>query len=110
VARPFEPEVATTYELGAKAEWFQRRRRANAAAFYADYKDEQVAFLTTGGAFGTSTTNAKIHGFELELLARPIAGLNLLANVATLKGSTNSSTTLFAPDPKYQYTLAADYT
>jgi iron complex outermembrane receptor protein len=110
IAPPFDPEYATTYEVGAKTEWFQRRLRANATAFYTDYKDEQVAFLNTGGAFGTATINAKIHGFELEMLARPIAGLTLLANVATLKGSTNSETTLFAPDPKYQYTLAADYT
>ena len=110
VAPPFDPEFATTYELGAKTEWFARKLRFNATAFYTDYKDEQVAFLSTGGVFGTSTINAKIHGFEFELLARPIAGLNLMANLATLKGSTNSSATLFAPDPKYQYTLAADYT
>ncbi|HEU0038096.1 MAG TPA: TonB-dependent receptor, partial [Verrucomicrobiae bacterium] len=110
VAPPFDPEFATTYELGAKTEWFARKLRFNATAFYTDYKDEQVAFLSTGGVFGTSTINAKIHGFEFELLARPIAGLNLMANLATLKVSTNSSATLFAPDPKYQYTLAADYT
>ncbi|TMG80454.1 MAG: TonB-dependent receptor [Betaproteobacteria bacterium] len=79
VAPPFDPEFATTYELGAKTEWFQRRLRANA-------------------------------GFEFELLARPIAGLTLMANLATLTGSTNSLATQFAPNPKYQYTLAADYT
>ena len=38
-----------------------------------------------------------------------------MANLATLKGSTNAdvtspTATLFAPNPKYQYTLAADYT
>ena len=32
VAPPFDPEFATTYELGAKTEWFQRRLRANATA------------------------------------------------------------------------------
>jgi iron complex outermembrane recepter protein len=109
-APPFDPEFATTYELGAKTEWLQRKLRFNATAFYTDYKDEQVAFLNTGGVFGTSTINAKIHGFEFELLARPIAGLTLMANLATLTGSTNSLATQFAPNPKYQYTLAADYT
>ena len=110
VAPPFEPEFATTYELGTKTEWFGRKLRLNATAFHTDYKDEQVAFLNTGGAFGTSTINAKINGVEIELLAKPIAGLNLMANLGTLRGSTNSSTTMFAPDPKYQYTLGADYT
>ena len=110
VAPAFDPEFATTYEVGTKTEWLGHRLRFNATVFYTDYKDEQVAFLNTGGAFGTSTINAKIHGVEFEAIARPIAGLTLIANLGTLNGSTNSSTTMFAPNPKYQYTLAADYT
>jgi len=109
VAPPFEPEYATTYEVGAKTDWLRGKLRANATFFYTDYKDQQVAFLNTGGVFGTSTIDSKIHGIEIETMARPIQGLTLIANVATLHGSTNSTTTLFAPDPRYQYTLAADY-
>jgi iron complex outermembrane receptor protein len=109
VAPAFDPEFVTTYELGVKSEWFARRLQANLTAFYSDYKDQQVAFLNTGGAFGTSTVDSKIHGFELETIARPLPGLTLIANGSTLIGSTSSLATQFAPGAHWQYTLAADY-
>ncbi len=106
---PFEPEYATTYELGAKTTWLNRALRLNLTVFNTDYTDQQVAFLSTGGSFGTSTINSKISGVELELVARPTAGLTLFANLGTLHGTTNSTSVLFAPNPNYQTTFGFNY-
>jgi iron complex outermembrane receptor protein len=38
---PYQPEEITAYEVGLKSEWFDRRLRANVAAFFTDYQDKQ---------------------------------------------------------------------
>lgn len=106
---PFDPEYATTYEIGAKTEWMNRKLRLNVTAFQTEYKDQQVAYLNTGGVFGTSTINSSISGVELEATMKPIQGLTLFANLGTLDGSTNSNATLFAPNAKYQYTVGFNF-
>ena len=110
VAPPFDPEFATTYEVGAKTEWLGHTLRVNATYFYTDYKDQQVSFLNQGGFFGTSTINARMRGVEIESLLKPMQGLTLFANVATLNGHTNSDTILSAPNAKYQFTVGFDFT
>ncbi len=113
-APAFAPEFVTTYEVGAKTEWFGRRLRFNPTYFQSIYKDQQLAFLNTGGVFGTSTADSKISGWEFETLLTPAKGLKLFANLGTLKGEITSTTAaqpfMFAPDPKYTYTLGFDYT
>ncbi|MCX7176524.1 MAG: TonB-dependent receptor [Proteobacteria bacterium] len=108
-APPFNPEYVTTYEIGAKTEWLNRTLRVNATYFDSKYKDEQVAFLNTGGAFGTSTVDATIKGWEFETLWKATKSLTLFANLGTLDGSTNSTATMFAPNPKQQYTVGFDF-
>ncbi len=82
---PFDPEFVTTYEVGAKTTWFDRRLVANLTVFYSDYKDMQVTIVRAvpgpDGVFGTPDDNvagevenaakARLSGFELELFARP---------------------------------------
>ena len=51
----FFPEKARTYEVGIKADSFDRRLRTNATLFYTDYNDFQVAQFTGGNG---TTTNA----------------------------------------------------
>lgn len=106
---PFDPEYATTYELGTKTEWMNRKLRLNATLFKTHYKDQQVAFLNTGGVFGTSTINSDMSGVELEAVFKPTKGLQFFANLGTIDGSTNSLVTLFAPNPKYQAMLGFSY-
>lgn len=112
-AAPFNPEFATTYEIGAKTEWLNRTLRFNPTYFQTNYKDQQLAFLNTGGAFGTSTADSKISGWEFEILMTPAKGLKLFANLGTLKGEitkTNAAPPfMFAPDPKYTYSFGFDY-
>jgi len=106
---PFNPEYVTTYEIGAKTEWLNRTVRVNVTYFDNRYKDEQVAYLNTGGSFGTSTIDAKMNGWEVETLWKPIKSLTLFANLGTLDGSTNSLATRLAPNPKQQYTVGFDF-
>ena len=57
---PFDAEKITSYELGAKTEFFDRLR-LNAAVFYNIYTDQQATIpipITGGGSFGTQVVNA----------------------------------------------------
>lgn len=80
---PFGPEIVWSYELGAKTEWFDRRLRVNATAFWQDNKDFQggSAFVNPAtGALQFVTRNLgalENRGLELEILARPIDPLTI---------------------------------
>jgi iron complex outermembrane receptor protein len=94
IGNGYNPETVLAYEVGIKSEWFDRRLRVNLAGFYNDYKDRQIAVLTTSptGGASNSTQNAgraQYKGVELEITAVPVRGL-------TLEG------TLGYTDPKYK--------
>ena len=80
--RAFNPEDLKTGEVGIKSEWLEHRLRWNSALFYSKYTNLQQGFNTTD-PFGQpwfSTVNvgaSRIYGFEAELLAEPIQGLQL---------------------------------
>ena len=81
VAPDFNEEKATTWEIGAKSTWLDHHLQLNAAAFRTDYKDIQLNIQ-----IGTSPTianagNARIQGFELELVAAPLHGLTINGSV-----------------------------
>jgi len=38
----YNPEEVTTYEIGGKSEWFDRRLRINGAIYQNDYRDQQI--------------------------------------------------------------------
>lgn len=82
----YQPEYATAFEAGVKSMWFENRLRANAAAFHTKFTDYQVfQFLPAGNTTIVSLTNAGeaiTKGFEVELAAVPIRGLNLSASAA----------------------------
>ncbi|MGH8239755.1 MAG: TonB-dependent receptor, partial [Steroidobacteraceae bacterium] len=65
---PFDPETATNYEIGFKADMLDNRRRLNADVFYMDYKDLQVT-QTNAACLCNITDNAasaEIKGVEAE--------------------------------------------
>lgn len=83
----FDPEFVTTYEVGFKSDWLDRRLRLNAAMFYNDYTDLQLGTLSADPATGNlilrlqNAGTAKITGFEVELQAQPVPRLNITASV-----------------------------
>ncbi|MDB5717917.1 MAG: hypothetical protein JWM38_1344 [Sphingomonas bacterium] len=82
--QPFGPETLTAYELGFKAEMWDRKARLNVAAFFSKYKGIQLALLSCpqfGGpgpcALPQNAGNADIKGIEAELSLRPVQGLSI---------------------------------
>jgi len=97
----FQPETLTSYEVGMKSDWLDRRLRVNVAIFDAKYKDMQVAYkpdaLNPANTLIVNAGRATIKGVELEVLANVLENLNLnlsytyldakLDSVAVLPGS-----------------------
>jgi iron complex outermembrane recepter protein len=87
--RPFEPETLTSYELGWKSEWLDRRLRLNAAVFYADYEDMQLDIVVPDqpNPALTQTENAgqaNIAGLEIDLQAVLAPGVRASVSFAYL--------------------------
>lgn len=65
---PFDPETVDAYEIGMKSEFFDRRVRLNAAVFYYDYRNLQVAIAPGGGGqIFTNAAAARNYGLDLSL-------------------------------------------
>lgn len=79
----YDPEKLTAYELGFKSRLFDNRMTFNVATFYSQYKSLQLqtnsVSPTTGGLILTvdNAGSVDLYGFEVELAARPLAGLDL---------------------------------
>ena len=85
-----EPEKLTSYEIGAKTEFWNRRAIFNTAVFHYDYKNQQFldAFNLPGGlGTGFRTVNApksKVNGAEFEFQVRATNDLQIMANLGLL--------------------------
>jgi iron complex outermembrane receptor protein len=89
----FDPEHATSEEVGVKSEWFDRHLRVNLAGFHTDYKGIQL-----NSQIGISPTlvnagDARIWGAEVETEAVFGGGLSL----NTAFGYTDAAYTFLAP-------------
>lgn len=87
---PYGPEKVDTVEAGLKADFLDRKVRANLSVFYTNYRDMQVAqiyFDPATNVQGNRILNAaqsEIKGFELEMQAVPVEGLTLRGSLAFL--------------------------
>jgi iron complex outermembrane receptor protein len=82
----FKPEKNTSFEVGEKSEWLDRRLRANAAVFFSRYKQvvitsQEVDALGHPFTGPQNVGSADIKGLELELQTNPIAALELSAQI-----------------------------
>lgn len=68
-APSFQPEEATTWELGWKSEWMDRRLRLNTAAFVSEYDGIQLNFQEGVSPTIRNAGNAEIKGIEIEMRA-----------------------------------------
>lgn len=79
----FRPEIALTYEVGLRSQWFGNRLRFNATLFHTDYRDLQLRQQTIVGSQVTTlidnAARARIRGLEVELTAIPLEGVKLSA-------------------------------
>ena len=89
----YDPETIIAYEIGAKSQ-FGGRYQVNAAAFYYDYKDLQLFLLEAFGARIDNASNADIQGAEIELLAEPVDGLLLNAQLTWLDAELDGYVTI----------------
>lgn len=90
----FGPETVTAYEAGLKTDLFDRRLRVNIAAFINDYKAIQLPLITCASLGSNAPCGArqnagdgKIKGFEIEVMANPVEGLDIDASLSHLTGN-----------------------
>ncbi len=90
----FDPETVTAYEVGVKTDLLDRRLRLNVAAFINDYQDVQLPLISCESLGSLAPCGArqnagsgKIKGFEAELNATPVDGLNIDASLSHLYGN-----------------------
>jgi iron complex outermembrane receptor protein len=77
----YQPEVADTLEVGTKNSLLERRLTLNAAAFYMNYKNQQVFILNVGNQGIVNVAKTDIYGFEVEAQARPVRNVQLGASL-----------------------------
>ena len=85
----FNPESVSTFEIGAKTEFFDRHARFNVAAYTSAYNDMQIDFnapVLNSTRTTTETRNAegrgRIKGIEADLTVTPFQGLTLSGSYA----------------------------
>ncbi len=95
----FKPETLTTYEIGFKADFLDRKVRLNGAAFYNKYKDITLAktvcpesSLPTPCLRPDNIGSANVKGIELELTIRPVDGFTLDGSFSYLDFKYSSAT------------------
>lgn len=80
----FEPETATTYEIGMKSSWLDETLRLNIAGFYTDYKDMQIIVRQGFAPLTFNAGEAEIKGFEIESTWIPSAAWIIQASVGLI--------------------------
>jgi iron complex outermembrane receptor protein len=96
-----QPEKITAYEVGLKSDWLQNRLRFNIAAFYYDYKDQQVNAFIGSTRTLLNAASSKIKGIDFELTGKPSDVLTLSWTGSFLHARYDSFPTapLFVPVP-----------
>jgi iron complex outermembrane receptor protein len=116
----YDPEEAQTYEVGMKADFFDRLLRVNAAVFQSDYKNQQLlVFTAISGLFETRNAgDSRIRGFELEIDANISENFALRGTLGHLDAEYRTLSpqvagiTLDTPlplTPEWTYTISGEY-
>jgi iron complex outermembrane receptor protein len=81
-ANGFDPDRLWNFDLGVKSRWFDDRLQINAAIFYILWRDVQTEQLLANGlTYVTNAGTGRNVGIELEMVARPVDGLEISANL-----------------------------
>ncbi|WP_291327537.1 TonB-dependent receptor [Desulfovibrio sp. UCD-KL4C] len=100
----YDPEYSINYEVGMKSTWFENTLTANAALFYIDITDKQVAQLEPTSVNPenrriVNAARAQSYGGEIELQYKPIDGLLLTSSL----GYTDSRLRDWKTEDSYNY-------
>lgn len=79
----YKPEYTDNYEIGIKTEWLGRRLRANFAAFYTNWKDQQQTLMTPA-TYIDNIGEMKSKGLELEITSIPVKNLEVRYNMGVV--------------------------
>ena len=122
--KPFDNEDLTSYELGWKSEWMERRLRVNGAAFFMQVDDiilDYLPFPVTAPQLveAFNSGDADIWGVEIDLQASVTDHIFVGFNYAYLDydindaifpdGSDRTDSTQLVWAPEHAYALTADY-
>jgi iron complex outermembrane receptor protein len=116
----FQPEKSWNYEFGIKSSLFNDKLTASFAYFITDVDNYQVISAGPDGLFrDVSNANVNINGLELELLAKPLPGLELNASLGYVNGrydqyvnpflGTDFSGNRVTYSPRITYNIGAQY-
>jgi iron complex outermembrane receptor protein len=101
-------ETLRAYETGVKSRFLDNKIQLNVAAFYYDYKDVQsVSFVNTLAR--VVNKDARVYGVEVDLAARPMAGLDLTLGGSVLDTKFRNSDIELPAAPPFQINGSARY-
>jgi iron complex outermembrane recepter protein len=105
----FKPETTKAAEIGIKSEFFNRKLRFNAAAFWQKSKNSQapISLPPLGALAVLNIGSNKRQGFEVETIAVPVDGLTLNVNLGYVDESASDGGR--NQTPKWSANLGASY-
>ncbi|MEM9288384.1 MAG: TonB-dependent receptor [Pseudomonadota bacterium] len=88
---PFSHERLWAFEIGSKNDLIDDTLRVNVAAFYYDYRDQQIQGFVVDPTFAAvgrtiNVPSSRIFGFELETVWTPVDGVTLSNAIGWKKG------------------------
>ena len=114
---PYDEEILNAYEIGFKSVVFDGKARVNTAVYYYDYEDYQGFQLTGLGNTRIENYDTITYGAEIEIIASPMNGLDLLFSAALIDSEVkdvavgslvfNKRVAPFTPD--FQFSGVARY-
>ena len=96
VPKSFDSDSLWNYELGARADLWDRKLLLDLTGFYVDWTDIQLRRQISGVNFVDNAGDARIFGLEASATIRPTRGLNISSNVTYLDAELSKT---FDPDP-----------
>lgn len=113
----YAPDTNESFELGVKTD-LGRMLRVNASLFYSKYRGIQQTISDPAVQFRVANAgDAELYGFELEVAAAPVTGMNITAgigytsssfqNVPAAVGPINGNRLPFSPE--WTVAVGADY-
>lgn len=101
----YKPEYSWNYEVGVKSNWLNKKLLVNMAAFYIDMKDKQVLSWDPAIAAWAIDNAGKAYsqGFELEVHARPMQGLDVFGGLGYTEARVENWTGVESGGATYEY-------